>query len=314
MIALAVTGFEAGAYETYSDYARPHRILLGFHGAFTPTPTLRLGTQAGTTLREFTKAWWASTAISPQRHAGMPLRSIEGPGRDSGGGPHLLPRLPRAGRARRAQKGKVTASGLRQHLATTQDFASAEAATPTRTTALFMTAGEDVLPPYYANPGSGHPSIPDDPCNPPPRFPEDFASEVTPDTAGLDNDGDVMYDAAGSGLYADSLLRRPTPTADTDADSLGDADTHAGCNAHGDDRPPRRRASVTPTRHAATPSAARDTHAGSLGDAGTRRRPRWTKGQRACVNEMNKNGHRVNRPDQGERGVSEGLPEWEARR
>ena len=50
--------------------------------------------------------------------------------------------------------------------------------------------GENVLPPYYANPGSGHPDIPDDPCNPPPGFTEDF--EGAP--FGIDNDGDLLAD------------------------------------------------------------------------------------------------------------------------
>jgi cysteine-rich repeat protein len=50
--------------------------------------------------------------------------------------------------------------------------------------------GENVLPPYYANPGTGHPDIPDDSCNPSPGFPENFAGT----TIGLDNDGDGSYD------------------------------------------------------------------------------------------------------------------------
>ncbi len=60
----------------------------------------------------------------------------------------------------------------------------------------FTPVGEDVLPPYYANPGSGHPNIPDDPCNPAPGFPEGgFGGS----TLGLDNDGDddgsrMLYD------------------------------------------------------------------------------------------------------------------------
>ena len=50
--------------------------------------------------------------------------------------------------------------------------------------------GEHVLPPYYANPGTGHSLIPTDPCNPPPDLVEDFAGA----TIGLDNDGDLLYD------------------------------------------------------------------------------------------------------------------------
>lgn len=50
--------------------------------------------------------------------------------------------------------------------------------------------GEDVLPPYYANPGTGH-TIPNNPCNPPPAFVENYAAS----TLGLDNDGDGTFDA-----------------------------------------------------------------------------------------------------------------------
>ena len=55
----------------------------------------------------------------------------------------------------------------------------------------YTPVGEEILPPYYANPGTGH-NIPDDPCNPPPDFLEDY----TDDDVGLDNDGDNIYDGA----------------------------------------------------------------------------------------------------------------------
>ncbi|RMF92421.1 MAG: choice-of-anchor D domain-containing protein, partial [Nitrospinota bacterium] len=57
--------------------------------------------------------------------------------------------------------------------------------------ASFTPVGEDVLPPYYASPGTGH-NIPTDSCNPPPDFPENYAAS----TLGLDNDGDSSYDTA----------------------------------------------------------------------------------------------------------------------
>ncbi len=50
--------------------------------------------------------------------------------------------------------------------------------------------GENVLPPYYANPGTNHPDMPTDPCNPPPVQDEDFAGI----TEGIDNDGDLVAD------------------------------------------------------------------------------------------------------------------------
>lgn len=52
----------------------------------------------------------------------------------------------------------------------------------------YTPVGEDVLPPYYANPGTGHPDIPTSGCN-------DDGSENFAGTAiGLDNDGDSSYD------------------------------------------------------------------------------------------------------------------------
>ena len=52
--------------------------------------------------------------------------------------------------------------------------------------------GEDVLPPYYANPGNNHPAMPTDPCNPAPGLNENFDGT----TIGLDNDGNDTYDEA----------------------------------------------------------------------------------------------------------------------
>ncbi len=54
----------------------------------------------------------------------------------------------------------------------------------------YTTVGEDVLPPYFANPGTNHPNIPDESCNQ--NGGEDFAGAPE----GLDNDGDDLYDGA----------------------------------------------------------------------------------------------------------------------
>jgi len=54
--------------------------------------------------------------------------------------------------------------------------------------ASYTTVGENVLPPYYANPGSGHPAMPTQSCNG--NGSENFAGA----TQGLDNDGDDLYD------------------------------------------------------------------------------------------------------------------------
>jgi len=52
--------------------------------------------------------------------------------------------------------------------------------------------GENVLPPYYANPGTGHPDMPTNPCKQ--NGNENFAGGPE----GLDNDGDNVYDGADS--------------------------------------------------------------------------------------------------------------------
>jgi len=51
---------------------------------------------------------------------------------------------------------------------------------------------ENVLPSFYFTPDTAHPDKPNDPCNPSPGFPENFAG----DTIALDNDGDLTYDGA----------------------------------------------------------------------------------------------------------------------
>jgi hypothetical protein len=52
--------------------------------------------------------------------------------------------------------------------------------------------GENVLPPYYANPGINHPQIPSDPCN------VNSSEQIAGTAAGLDNDGDGLYDGDDS--------------------------------------------------------------------------------------------------------------------
>jgi hypothetical protein len=60
----------------------------------------------------------------------------------------------------------------------------------------FTPVGEEILPPYYANPtgsDTAHPLIPSDPCNPAADgYPENYAAT----TLGLDNDGNGLYDEA----------------------------------------------------------------------------------------------------------------------
>ncbi len=56
----------------------------------------------------------------------------------------------------------------------------------------YTPVGENILPNYYANPGTGHPAMPTNSCNP--SGGENFAGTAL----GLDNDGDDIYDTADS--------------------------------------------------------------------------------------------------------------------
>jgi cysteine-rich repeat protein len=63
-------------------------------------------------------------------------------------------------------------------------------------------AGENVLPPYYANPGTNHPNMPANTCTPTAAHFENFAGS----TRGLDNDGDSLYDLADSDCAATTAV------------------------------------------------------------------------------------------------------------
>jgi hypothetical protein len=52
----------------------------------------------------------------------------------------------------------------------------------------YTPVGEEVLPPYYANPGNNHPAIPTAACN------DDGSENFAGATIGLDNDGNDVYD------------------------------------------------------------------------------------------------------------------------
>ncbi|MDH5491833.1 MAG: putative metal-binding motif-containing protein [Myxococcales bacterium] len=69
----------------------------------------------------------------------------------------------------------------------------------------YAPVGEDVLPPYYAAPGTNHPDMPLDSCNP--AGTEHFFGAPV----GLDNDGDLVYDMAEPEC---------SPCADADGDGF----------------------------------------------------------------------------------------------
>ena len=66
-------------------------------------------------------------------------------------------------------------------------------------------SAENVLPSYYFTPDIAHPNKPTDPCNPSPDYPENFAGL----TLALDNDGDLLHDAAdpdcSDGIFSDDF-------------------------------------------------------------------------------------------------------------
>jgi len=112
------------------------------------------------------------------------------------------------------------AAGLRQH-----HTWAGESCLPCHSDsqpANFTPAAENVLPTYYADPGNGHPAMPDDACNPAPGFPEDFGGS----TIGLDNDGDGVHDdmdpdCVASSTCGDGIL---DPGEDCDDGNNDDGD------------------------------------------------------------------------------------------
>ena len=86
----------------------------------------------------------------------------------------------------------ISAAGLRQHHwnnGVTVCFGCHTDANPSN----FTPVEEIVLPPYYENPGTGHPNMPKQPCNLE-GFNYDEDVLHAPGTGGLDNDGDNLYD------------------------------------------------------------------------------------------------------------------------
>ena len=87
----------------------------------------------------------------------------------------------------------VRGSGLRQHHWNNGVTVCGGCHPSDSDPSVFTPVAEFTQPPYYLNPGSGHPNIPTHPCNLPSLgYSEDVLG--TAGTGGLDNDGDGLYD------------------------------------------------------------------------------------------------------------------------
>ena len=118
-------------------------------------------------------------------------------------------------------------AGLRQHH-TSNGVAVCAQCHADATPANYTPVGEDVLPPYYANPGIGHPSIPTDPCN------ADGSENFAGLPQGLDNDGDDLFDLADADCGAVQGCRLNCPEGDGGLVNLtGDGDKSPDMNGSG---------------------------------------------------------------------------------
>jgi hypothetical protein len=80
-------------------------------------------------------------------------------------------------------------AGLRQHH-TSAGVMLCTDCHPDANPVAYTPVGENVLPDYYANPGTDHPAMPTGPCN------SDGSENFAGIPEGLDNDGDGVYDGA----------------------------------------------------------------------------------------------------------------------
>ena len=121
-------------------------------------------------------------------------------------------------------------AGLRQHH-TRAGQTDCQGCHSDATPANYTPVGENVKPPYYATPGTGHPNMPTDPCNANPTATgkETFAGSLL----GLDNDGNDLYDLADPACAAAPSKERAAAPPPGDRrgrarhSHLGPADRHA---------------------------------------------------------------------------------------
>ena len=194
-ITVLMTGaYEAWAYETYST-DKNFGNCADCHGNFRVSPYMSLsdGASWGDDLHDVHRRVMltsdCSTCHGPSR---FPV-SLD----SSNGGTGLAPISCVGCHGREEDIGNDSEStgrgaGLRQHH-TNAGVSECADCHSDAIPANYMPVGEDVLPEYYANPGTNHALIPTDPCNP-----SGSEGAFAGSLLGLDNDGDGIYDTADS--------------------------------------------------------------------------------------------------------------------
>jgi hypothetical protein len=71
----------------------------------------------------------------------------------------------------------------------------------------YTPVAESILPPYYANPGTGHTAMPTSACN------DDGSENFAGLAIGLDNDGNDLYDEADASCNLSNIGDQPVPIA-----------------------------------------------------------------------------------------------------
>jgi hypothetical protein len=214
----------AQAYEQYSQN-RDATNCRACHGDFRDSPYISLGDGQswGDSLHGIHRYGMLSDDCDTCHNSGLMFPVLIG---SSAGGAGLAP-ISCAGCHGRAEDGIGFGSlgygaGLRQHHWVAGEQGCVDChfdANP----ANFIPVDESLQSPYYANPGTGHPNMPSDPCNPQAAgFPENYAAS----TLGLDNDGNGVYDGLDTACPTPTATPTPTPTAtplpDTDSDGVPD--------------------------------------------------------------------------------------------
>ncbi len=188
IIVLSLWASEAWAFETYSD-------CKDCHGSFRDSPYVSLSDGAS----------WGDNLHNVHRNDMLggdcdACHTSSGRGtvfldRSSGGnGLATIGCVGCHGREEDLGNDGISAgrgAGLRQHH-TNAGETNCQACHSDAVPANYTPVGEDVLPNYFASPGTNHPSMPTDSCNP--TGTENFAAG----TQGLDNDGDGSYDTVDS--------------------------------------------------------------------------------------------------------------------